>query len=435
MNNSALLSMQSSEYRLFDRWLRRQVLSRLKGLQQVCLVINDAFGSTCLGDRNASLSASIDIHHPHCYRLLAFDGGLGAGDAYVRGMWGSNDLTSVIRVLARNRNVLARLDSGVARLTAPLHRLWQLMRRNSIAGSRRNIAAHYDLNNEFFRLFLDRRMMYSAALYENTGVSLEQAQDAKLDRICQQLGLNRSHHVLEIGTGWGGFAIYAARKYGCRMTTTTISQAQFEEAQASVKQAGLQDRITVLLQDYRHLQGQYDRVVSIEMIEAVGDDFINDYFSRVSELLNDDGLALIQAITIEDYRYQRALRNVDYIKRYIFPGSFIPSLQRLSAATAKTDLVIAGLFDMGQSYALTLREWRQRFNARIQQVFDLGFDLRFKRLWEYYLCYCEGGFRERAISNVQMLLAKPLARIPDQQSIDEAGYEIKHTPRQGVKAC
>ena len=285
------------------------------------------------------------------------------------------------------------------------------MRRNTLQGSRKNIAAHYDLGNEMFALFLDDTMMYSCAIFEHPQMSLQQASIEKLERVCRKLELQPGDHLLEIGTGWGGLALHAARHYGCRVTTTTISHEQYRMALQRVEQAGLGDRITVLCEDYRNLSGEYDKLVSIEMIEAVGHAYFDTYFEQCSRLLKSDGLMLLQSITIADQRYAAAKRSVDFIQRYIFPGGCLPSVAVLSDSVARnTDMRMLHLEDIGPHYATTLKRWRQRFMARLDSVRALGYPEEFIRMWEYYLCYCEGGFRERAIGTVQVLLGKPLNR-------------------------
>jgi cyclopropane-fatty-acyl-phospholipid synthase len=304
------------------------------------------------------------------------------------------------------------MDSSLSRLQAPIFKSIHWLNRNTREGSRRNISAHYDLGNDMFRLFLDDNMMYSSAIYPDSHSSLEEAAEFKLERICQKLELTENDHVLEIGTGWGGFALYAAKNYGCRITTTTISKEQYELAKKRVESEGLQDKITLLLRDYRDLNGQFDKLVSIEMIEAIGHQYINTYFKKCSELLKPEGMMLIQAITIADQRYKAALKEVDFIKRYIFPGCFIPSNTAMqNAITESTDMRVQDLEDIGFHYARTLHDWQKRFFANIEKVKALGYPDEFIRLWEFYLCYCEGGFAERATSNVQLLLVKPENRV------------------------
>ena len=390
-----------------DAWLRGRVLQRMDKLHDGRLLIHDRDGQWTVG-KSDSLAARVEVHDQRFWRMLATGGGLGAAEAYMAGLWDSPDLVAVIQVLARNRDVLTAIDSGGARLTGQLMKIWHSFNRNSLEGSRKNISAHYDLGNEFFATWLDERMMYSSALYQNEADTLEQAQLAKLDRICDRLALTEDHHLLEIGTGWGGLAIHAAKTTGCRVTTTTISREQYDYATRKVQESGLSDQITVLLKDYRDLEGTYDRVVSIEMIEAVGHHYLETYLATVEQRLKPDGLALIQAITIEDFRYAKSLKTVDFIKRYVFPGSFIPSVSAITAAMSKaTQLGLIEMADFGGSYALTLKAWRERFEAAWSEIAPMGFDETFRRRWRYYLAYCEGGFRERAISDTHLLLAAP----------------------------
>jgi cyclopropane-fatty-acyl-phospholipid synthase len=409
-----------------DRALRQRLITRLSKLRQGRLQLSDALGTVELGDAGDGLPpACLEVLDPRFYRAVAANGSVGAGGAYMDGTWrcsargmsASQALVNVIRLLVRNRDLLDGLETGLARLGGAALRAWEASRRNTRKGSRRNIAAHYDLGNEFFRLFLSEDLMYSAALWRGGMDTLEAASTRKLDAICRQLQLVPGDHVVEIGTGWGGFALHAARHYGCRVTTTTISREQWALAKARVAAAGLADRIELRLEDYRDLAGQYDKLVSIEMIEAIGAPYLDTYFATLDRLLKPNGLALVQAITIEDHRYRQALRSVDFIKRYIFPGSFIPSVNAMLAAkTRASRLGVMALQDFGDSYARTLQAWRERFLARSGDVRAQGFDERFIRMWEFYLAYCEGGFRERSIGVAQMLLAKPgwrPASLPD----------------------
>ena len=293
----------------------------------------------------------------------------------------------------------------------PLYQLAHRLNRNTKRGSRKNIAAHYDLGNDFFKLFLDETMMYSSGIYETPESTLFDASTAKIERICQKLRLSPQDHLLEIGTGWGGFALHAARNFGCKVTTTTISREQYELATRRIADAGLSDRVTVVMEDYRDLKGQYDKLVSIEMIEAVGHEFFDTYFQCCSRILKPDGLFVLQGITIADQLYQGYIRRVDFIQRYIFPGGCLPSVTHVcDVLTRSTDLRLTHLEDFAVHYAKTLRDWRARFFNRIDEVKQLGFDDRFIRMWDYYLCYCEGAFLERNCGLVQMVFAKPGCR-------------------------
>jgi cyclopropane-fatty-acyl-phospholipid synthase len=397
-----------------ERLLRTRLFESLRVLRFGRLVIHDALGTQEFGTpmpEHPDLSAQVTVKDPRFYRAVAASGTVGVGETYAAGLWHCNDLTALVRLLVRNRQFLDGMDSGIARLAGALLRLWHLLQRNTQAGSRRNIAAHYDLGNEFFGLFLSADLMYSAGMWTQAGDTLESASTRKLDVICRKLGLAPGQRVMEIGTGWGGFALHAARHYGCHVTTTTISREQHAMASARIAAAGLQDQVQLLLTDYRDLAGQYDRVVSIEMIEAVGADYLPIYFGKIGNLLKPDGLALIQAITIEDHRYRRALRSVDFIQRHIFPGSFIPGIAAMLEAKSRvSDLALVQQEDFGISYARTLRAWRERFMARLAEARQQGFDESFLRLWEFYLAYCEGGFEERSIGVSHLLFAKPGAR-------------------------
>ena len=396
-----------------DALARRVVRARLASLQNGQIVVtengrHESFGAVT---DDQPLTVQLTINDPRFYSDIAFGGAVGAGESYIQGFWSCDELTTLVRILVKNRDVLLDMDSGTAHLTRPLQKMFHWLNRNTRDGSRRNISAHYDLGNDFYALWLDKRMMYSSAIFERVDMSLEAASAAKLDRICRKLSLSPDDHVLEIGTGWGGFAIYAAENYGCRVTTTTISRQQHDFAKDAIARAGLQDRITLLQSDYRDLDGQYDKLVSIEMIEAVGHEYHDTYFRKCCELLKRDGLMLLQAITIADQHYERAKKTVDFIKRYIFPGGCLTSVTAMSSTlTRVTDMRIVDLDDIGPHYATTLRHWRERFFDNIDRVRGMGFSEEFIRMWQYYLCYCEGGFLERAIGNVQMLMMRPDAR-------------------------
>ncbi len=396
-----------------DAIAERAVRGRLAGLKHGVLTLADGSDIRRYGRASArcGLSAEVRVHDPHFYSDIAFGGSIGAGEAYMQGYWSTDDLTALMRILLQNREVLDGMETGLARVTGPLQRALHWAARNTRAGSRRNIAAHYDLGNDFFRLFLDPTMMYSSAVFERAEMTLEQASSAKLDRICRKLALKPDDHVIEIGTGWGGFALHAAGRYGCRVTTTTISRQQYELARERIAAAGLGARVTLLLEDYRDLDGQYDKLVSIEMIEAVGQQYYDAYFRKCSDLLKPDGMMLLQAITIADQRFNAASKSVDFIQRYIFPGSCIPSVAVMCDAVARvTDLKLFHLVDIGPHYANTLACWRENMGANLGRIKALSYPDEFIRMWQFYLSYCEGGFAERALGAVQMLLVKPDAR-------------------------
>jgi cyclopropane-fatty-acyl-phospholipid synthase len=397
------------------RFLRKRLFQQLAALSQCEIRVLENGETTTLGqaaaDPSQTLRAEITILSPEFYRRAAGNGSVGVAEAFMDGLWHCDNPTTLVRIFVRNRDLLDAMETGSARLGGWVMRAINALRRNTRLGSRRNIAEHYDLGNDMFRLFLDENLMYSSAIFCNTAEPLEVAATRKLDRICQKLALNPNDHVLEIGTGWGGFALHAARHYGCRVTTTTISREQHALASARINEAGLADRVTLLTSDYRDLTGQFDKLVSIEMIEAIGHQYLETFFAKCSNLLKPDGIALIQAITIEDHRYRQALTAVDFIKRYIFPGSFIPSISSmLSAAARVSDLKLFNLEDIGPSYAQTLKLWHERFVEQIGQVRSLGYSDRFIRMWRWYFAYCEGGFLERSIGDVQMLMVKPGAR-------------------------
>jgi cyclopropane-fatty-acyl-phospholipid synthase len=385
----------------------------LRGLETGCLRVHEQGELFEFGQSHESgdLVADIFVHDASFYSDVIFGGSVGAGEAYMSGYWSTPNLTQVMRLFVRNINALDKLDSNQSVIGRWLLKAFHWFNRNTKEGSRKNISAHYDLGNNFFKLFLDETMMYSSAIYPAPESSLSVAARHKLQRVCEKLQLNAQDHLLEIGTGWGGMAIYAAQHYGCRVTTTTISKEQRDYALARVAEAGLSDKVTVLFDDYRDLQGQFTKLVSIEMIEAVGHDHYDQYFSTCSRLLAPDGLMLIQAITIQDQRYVQAQKSVDFIQRYIFPGGSLPSIAVISDFIKRnTDMNILHLEDIGEHYAQTLKHWRDAFMEKLDAVCEQGFDERFIRMWEFYLCYCEGGFRERSIGTAQIVFAKPSYR-------------------------
>jgi cyclopropane-fatty-acyl-phospholipid synthase len=358
-----------------------------------------------------NLSVTIEVGHPQFWADAAFGGTVGAGESWIRGDWRCDDLTALVRIMVVNRELMNAMDSGLSFVSAPLRRLLHWLNRNSPEGSRRNIAAHYDLGNDLFRLFLDETMAYSCGIFETPQSTLHEASVAKFDAVCRKLDLRPGERLVEIGTGWGGLAVHAARHYGVHVTTTTISREQHDFATDLIAREGLADRVTLLMDDYRDLRGRFDKLVSVEMIEAVGHRYLDTYLSRVSSLLEPHGAALIQAITLQDQFYEQSLKSVDFIQRFIFPGSFIPSVNVIvDSARRATDMKLFHLEDIGPHYATTLRHWRERFFARLPEVRALGYPDEFVRMWEFYLCYCEGGFLERQLGDVHLLLTKPACR-------------------------
>jgi len=407
MSDSRLIELSQPAPRLnpLGALARRLVLQRLRSLQQGTFRLREQHERLVVGQPGGEPAASITVHDPSFYAELAFGGSVGAGESYMLGQWSADDLTALMRIMLRNRSAMDSLETGLARFSAPLRLAAHWLHRNTRSGSRRNISAHYDLGNEFFRLFLDQTLMYSCALFERPDMTLEEASVAKLEAVCRKLRLCPDDHVLEIGTGWGGFALHAAARNGCRVTTTTISPSQYQLACERVRAAGLQDRVTVLREDYRNLTGSFDKLVSIEMIEAIGHQYFAEFFRCCSSLLKPAGRMLLQSITIADRHYARARDEVDFIKRYIFPGCCIPAISALTAAMAeRSDLQLIALEDIGPHYATTLAHWRRNFFNNLDRVRALGYPDSFVRMWEFYLCYCEAGFAERALGDVQMVI-------------------------------
>jgi cyclopropane-fatty-acyl-phospholipid synthase len=416
------LSQQGSKkpVRWIDKICRPLLFSRLRKIEFGQVKIIDHCGVQLFGntEQSSELTVEINVKDQRFYSDIALGGTVAAGEAYMQGYWSCNNLTGLVRIMLRNREVMDQVEGGFSLFKAPILRLMHWLNRNSQAGSRRNIEAHYDLGNEMFELFLDPTMMYSCAYYPDSKASLDQAATAKLQRICEKLQLSETDHVVEIGTGWGGFAIYAATHFGCKVTTTTISKQQYEIARQRVIAAGLEDKVTLLMEDYRDLQGAYDKLVSIEMIEAVGPQYLETYFTKCSTLLKPDGIMLIQAITIQDQFYDQAIKSVDFIQRYIFPGGFIPSVTAISNAVKNaTDTRLFQMEDIGPHYATTLRDWRKNFFNNIEKIKALGYSDQFIAMWEFYLCYCEGGFLERTLGTSHLVFVKPDNRIDWRASI------------------
>ncbi len=390
-------------------WVSGKVFGSLQSLKHGTIAIRLPDGECHRVGTHSDdvLHAEVTVNDLRFFRELALGGTLGAADAYIAGRWSCDDLTTLMRILCRNLDNLVGMDRGVAKLAMALARGSHWLARNTMGRSKKNIAAHYDLGNEFFSLFLDPTLTYSSALFTRPDMSLEEASIAKLDRVCRKLELKASDHLVEIGTGWGSFAMHAAGEYGCRVTTTTISRRQFELAQSRVAAAGLDDRINIVMSDYRMLSGQFDKLASIEMIEAVGHEFLPTYFSACDRLLKPGGRMAIQAITMPEQRYERYCRSVDFIQKYVFPGAHLPSVGAMQhAVSGGTKLELIDALQFHDSYARTLHEWRATFLDRLDEVRQLGFDERFIRMWQYYLCYCEGAFIERAVGVGQYVWEK-----------------------------
>ena len=410
--NSSFL--QSPDKSIAQKIARAMVIKQFSKLTKGQLLVQEKDANYIFGHKDNSfpISANINVLSNEMYSEIAAKGINGAAEAFVKGFWSSDNLTELIRIFVRNRETANQIEGGIAKLATGLFYLQHSLRRNNQKGSLRNITAHYDLSNDLFETFLDETKMYSCAIFEKESNSLKQASINKIKRICQKLDLSSKDHVLEIGTGWGGFAIYATQNFGCKVTTTTISQKQYEYTLKKVKTLGLENKINILQKDYRELTGRFDKLVSIEMIEAVGHQYYHDFFKKCNQLLIPEGRMLLQSIIITDFLYEEAKQFADFIKTYIFPGSCIPSISKLCESTAKaTDMRLFHLEDLTPHYAKTLNHWRHQFTNNIEKVRALGFSEEFIRLWNFYFCYCEGGFIERQIGAVQMLFTKPLCRM------------------------
>jgi cyclopropane-fatty-acyl-phospholipid synthase len=406
------LSKLVGNFPALDKVCKTILFNKFKDLKHGRLTITDLSQdlplTTEFGEAGTSLNVKLSIHRSCFYSRTLFGGSIGNGESYVDGDWDTSDLTDLVRLFVLNRELLNAIDSGVGSLLQPVQKVFHGLRINTIDGSKENIRSHYDIGNDFFKLFLDESMMYSCGLFESKTSTLHEASMLKIATLCKKLELKAEDHLVEIGTGWGSLAIYAAQTYGCRVTTTTISQEQFKYAVEKVKEAGLEDKVTILFEDYRKLTGVYDKLVSVEMIEAVGLDFLETYFEKCSSLLKPEGIMVLQAITIRDQYYANAKKSVDFIQRHIFPGTGIPSVHAMmDAIAAKTNLVLTEQKDFAEDYAQTLKTWAQRLTEKKNAITALGYPDFLYRLWMYYFSYCEGGFRERAIGLSQMTLTKP----------------------------
>ena len=416
MNNQSV--EQTSQFTLSENgnagFWERTLLGQLKKIDQGSLSIKMGKRQLTLGTPSGNhISADIEITNKSFFRKTCLGGSLGVADSYADGDWDTKDLVAVFRLFLQNQDVMDGMESGWASLLNRVARwTYMLSQKNTRKGSRKNIALHYDLGNDFYELMLDPTMTYSCGIFASAESTLEQASLAKYDRIIDKLEIQPHHQVLEIGCGWGGFAHRLAERTQAQLTATTISDRQHEYAQERIKKAGFNDRISIIKKDYRDLVGQFDRIVSIEMIEAVGHEFLPSYFSQISDLLLPTGAAMIQGITMPDHRYTQYLKEVDYIRTRVFPGSCVPSASAMIAAAAKdSDLRPADLHDFGYHYSRTLREWRLRFLENENQIKKLGYDEHFRRAWLYYLSYCEAGFEEGYTGDIHLLLAKPECKL------------------------
>jgi cyclopropane-fatty-acyl-phospholipid synthase len=397
---------------IIDKVARKIIFSHFNRIKEGEITVIENSAHITFGEITANfpVKATIEVQNPKMYLDIVAKGLNGSADAFIKGWWTCDNLTNLVRIFTRNRDAANQFESGIANLAIWIMKLSHSCRRNNLKESLRNIHAHYDLGNDFFSTFLDDTRMYSCAIFSKPESSLHEASITKIDRICKKLNLSPADHLLEIGTGWGGFALHAAKHYGCRVTSTTISKEQFVFTENLIKENGLQNQVTILKKDFRQLDGQFDKLVSIEMIEAVGYKLYKTFFQKCSQLLKPEGLLLIQAITITDNLFEESKDFIDFIKQYIFPGSCIPSITALCTAATSSDIKLFHLEDITPHYARTLKEWRINFLKNNKQVKDLGFTNAFIRMWLFYLCYCEGGFIERQIGNVQMVFTKPLCR-------------------------
>ena len=387
------------------------LLKKLKGLNIGGLTIIDGSTEHKFGDPDDKLHATVNVLSQEFYVFLGSGGINGAAEAYTAGYWSSDDLVKLVQVIIKNKKIMVGLESGLARLTNPITKIIHKQRQNTLQGSKNNILAHYDLSNDFYKLWLDSTMTYSSGIFLNKGTSMEDASVEKLDRFCRKLKLSKEDSVLEIGTGWGSFAIHAAKNYGCKVTTTTISDSQFNYAAELIKREGLENQITLLNKDYRELEGSFDKVISIEMIEAVGSEYVPGFFEKASSLLKQNGLMALQGITYNDPNFDAYKNSVDFIRKYIFPGSCLVSMPQIkSAIKTKTDLALVDVEDITRHHARTLEIWREDFKKVLPEVKELGFSESFIRIWEFYLIYCEAGFLENLIGDFQFIFAKPDAK-------------------------
>ena len=393
--------------KLLTKIFKKLVLGKFTSMKHGFIHLKDNNEEYFIGNKNSDLSVDLEITSDEFYVLIGSGGLMGASEAYALGLWKVDDLVKLIQIMVRNKDLMDNIDSGLSSIIKPINKWIHYRRQNTLIGSKKNIVAHYDLSNEFYSLWLDKTMTYSCGIFKDENSTLEEASIEKLDRICRKLNLSNNDSVLEIGTGWGSFAIHAAKNYGCKITTTTISDAQYHFALNRIKEEGLESKITILNKDYRLLDGQYDKIASIEMIEAVGHKNVKTYFEKVSTLLKDGGLFAMQGITYNDQNFDTYKNSVDFINKYIFPGSCLISVSQVSDIIKKnTSMIFVDLDDITSHYATTLRIWRENFFKQLSKIKELGFSDSFINLWEFYFVYCEAGFIEKNIGDYQFVFSK-----------------------------
>ena len=411
VNNLADQVAKSKKSTYLSSIFKKGSLKKLKYLRYGFIEIHDARDIFSFGDSKSTDKVIVKIHSPEFYVFLGSGGVTGVAESYMAGYWSADNLVLLLQILMKNKEILLSLDSGLAKFISPVNKLIHWTKQNTLKGSKKNILAHYDLSNDFYQLWLDPTMTYSCGYFQESSVSLEEASIEKIDRICRKLKLKKTDHVLEIGTGWGSFSIHAAKNYGCKITTVTISDAQYEYASKMISEMKLESQINILNKDYRKIKGKYDKIVSIEMIEAVGHQYIPQYFSKISRLLKTDGLVAIQGITYNDQNFEKYKNSVDFIKKYIFPGSCLISIAQISDVIKNhTDLTIVDMEDITKHYAETLSRWKKNFMSVLPEVKKMGFSEAFIKMWEFYFVFCEAGFLERNIGDVQLVFSKAGAR-------------------------
>ena len=386
---------------------KKLVVKKFKNLENGLINFTDGEQSIMIGNKQSKLRVKLEVKSDEFYVLLGSGGLMGASEAYALGFWKVDDLVKLIQIMVRNKDLMENLDSGLSSLIKPINKWIHYRRQNTLLGSKKNILAHYDLSNDFYQLWLDKTMTYSCGIFKDENTTLEEASIEKLDQICKKLQLKNTDSILEIGTGWGSFAIHAAKNYGCSVTTTTISDAQYKFAKQRIEEEGLSSKINLLNKDYRYLEGTFDKIASIEMIEAVGHKNVPEYFKKVSTLLKEDGLFAMQGITYNDQNFEVYKNSVDFINRYIFPGSCLISINQISEIIKKnTDMIFVDLEDITEHYVTTLKIWRKNFFDKISEIRELGFSQAFINLWEFYFVYCEAGFIEKNIGDYQFVFSK-----------------------------